>query len=517
MVQRMREFVSPDGWGAENLARIDDDTAIPNMPIVASRSPAGFPANSLVFDVGDFDDPQGSHTFGAVKWRIAEVAPGAQVVRPVSGVVLIPDAAEWRYLKGLREPSIPSDAWRQLTFDDFVWSVGHTAIGYGESFVTTELSDMRGGYSTFYLRKTFDVMNIADLDKLILDVKYDDGVNLWINGQLVYQDNVSSSELPHDATANSAIENVSFVRYDLGDPSALLVEGTNVIAVQVLNQSVSGSSDCFIDVRLAAQHAQEPSDRTPLNAGEGRGKYEIDAVWESDELTEFSDSIAIPASVVEPGRTYRVRCRMKDTTGRWSHWSLPIQFTAGEPTAAGILADLRITELMYNPPEAPGDVFADNDEYEFIEFKNVGSEMLDLSGVSLIDGVEFDFADSAVTTLGPGRFVLVVRNETAFLSRYGTDGAPLIAGEYSGKLANGGEDVKLVDFGAGTIAEFQYSDGSGWPIKADGAGYSLVPVDPASPADLPGSPNDPGYWRPSAYLGGSPGVDDPEVEVASGN
>jgi Lamin Tail Domain/CotH kinase protein len=517
MVQRMREFIGPGGWGAGNLARIDDDTAIPNTPLVASRSPAGFPADALVFAVGDFDDPQGRGTFGAMKWRVAEVSPVAQADRPDWGVVLVPDAAEWKYQEGRQEPSVPSDAWRQLTFDDSAWSVGHTAIGYGEAFIATELSDMRGGYSTFYLRRTFDVMNMAELEDLVLDVKYDDGVNVWINEQLVYQDNVSSAELAHDATANSAIENVSFVRYDLGDPSTLLVEGTNVIAVQVLNQSVSGSSDCFVDVRLTAQHAQEPSDEAPPSSSEGWGKYEIDAVWESEELAEFSDSIRIPASVVQPGRTYRVRCRMSDTTGRWSHWSVPVQFTAGDPVAAGILTELRITELMYNPPEAPDGRATDNNEYEFIELKNVGDQTLDLSTVSLTDGVTFDFADGDVTTLGPGQFVLVVRDETAFLSRYGADLAPLVAGEYAGKLANGGETVKLVDFWAGTIAEFQYSDGSDWPIKADGAGHSLVLIDPEMLTEPVGSLNEGGSWRASTHIDGSPGADDPEAEMAQVN
>ncbi len=60
-----------------------------------------------------------------------------------------------------------------------------------------------------------------------------------------------------------------------------------------------------------------------------KGRYEIDAVWESEEITSFNSSITIPASVVEPGAVYRVRCRMKDKTGRWSHWSNPVQFVAG--------------------------------------------------------------------------------------------------------------------------------------------------------------------------------------------
>ncbi len=59
--------------------------------------------------------------------------------------------------------------------------------------------------------------------------------------------------------------------------------------------------------------------------------YEIDAAWESDELAQFNSTIEIPAGVIKVGCTYRVRCRMKDNTGRWSHWSDPVQFVAGEP------------------------------------------------------------------------------------------------------------------------------------------------------------------------------------------
>jgi spore coat protein CotH len=57
------------------------------------------------------------------------------------------------------------------------------------------------------------------------------------------------------------------------------------------------------------------------------GKYEIVATWESEEL-KSPDEVAVPANVIKPGHTYRARVRMKDTTGRWSHWSAPIEFVA---------------------------------------------------------------------------------------------------------------------------------------------------------------------------------------------
>ena len=116
---------------------------------------------------------------------------------------------------------------------------------------------------------------------------------------------------------------------------------------------------------------------------------------------------------------------------------------------------------MYNP--SPSDTL-DGDEFEFIELKNTGDETLDLRGVSFTSGITFDFAGSAVTSLGPGKFALVVKNKTAFESRYGQTLSSMIAGQYEGRLANTGENVQLADYWNGTIAEFEYGDGRGWPI-----------------------------------------------------
>jgi hypothetical protein len=53
--------------------------------------------------------------------------------------------------------------------------------------------------------------------------------------------------------------------------------------------------------------------------------YEITPVWESEELAK-NEPVTIPEKVVAVGKTYRVRARMKDASGRWSHWSAPIEF-----------------------------------------------------------------------------------------------------------------------------------------------------------------------------------------------
>jgi hypothetical protein len=166
---------------------------------------------------------------------------------------------------------------------------------------------------------------------------------------------------------------------------------------------------------------------------------------------------------------------------------------------------------MYKPAPAntaKGELDVDNNEFEFVELKNIGGTTLDLSRLSFTSGVTFSFAGSAITSLAPGEFVLVVRNAAAFNSRY-PGLSSRIAGQYTGKFDNGGEQVTLADTLDGTIADFEYNDSYGWPISADGAGHSLVPLT-STVADEPyGSLHYGGNWRASAYINGSPGMDAP--------
>ena len=111
----------------------------------------------------------------------------------------------------------------------------------------------------------------------------------------------------------------------------------------------------------------------------------------------------------------------------------------------------------------------------------------------------------------PISYVLVVKDQAAFESRYGGGLSGRIAGEFvDSSLKNSGERIKLVDFAQGDIVVFDYDDGRGWPLAADGAGHSLVPLNSAVITNERGGSLDfGGNWRNSTYIGGSPGADDP--------
>jgi hypothetical protein len=103
---------------------------------------------------------------------------------------------------------------------------------------------------------------------------------------------------------------------------------------------------------------------------------------------------------------------------------------------------LRVTEIMYNPAE--GGKF-DNDEYEFIELKNIGSAPLVLYETKLTGGISYTFDNSRNSVLAGGAYVVIVKNRTAFASRYGASTVNLAAGTYTGSLSNGGETIKIED------------------------------------------------------------------------
>jgi hypothetical protein len=60
----------------------------------------------------------------------------------------------------------------------------------------------------------------------------------------------------------------------------------------------------------------------------GPWNYELQPEWQSPELPAQVAEAHIPGSSCRRGTTYRVRARYKDDTGRWSHWSAPVEWMA---------------------------------------------------------------------------------------------------------------------------------------------------------------------------------------------
>jgi hypothetical protein len=295
---------------------------------------------------------------------------------------------------------------------------------------------------------------------------------------------------------------------------AVTYTGTAGYPVDGLSFSASAFSDpqggAFAAIQWRAGEVAAPT------ATEDR-IYEAVEVWGSGELAGPGTTVAIPGGGLRSGRTYRVRVRYKDATGRFSHWSAPHEFTVSEGTYDVVLTEnLYISEVMYKPAgptpaEAGAPNFWTDNDFEYVELTNRSTTLtLNLSDVRFTKGVDFDFAGSAITSLAPGETVLVVNNITAFTSRYGA-GKP-IAGEWQAdqNLANSGEQLKL-SYGAGNpIHDIVYDDALPWPVEADATngGVSMVYTGPNAVSGELDPQAIGGNWAGSSRLNGTPGSED---------
>ncbi|MEN8693630.1 MAG: CotH kinase family protein [Akkermansiaceae bacterium] len=177
-------------------------------------------------------------------------------------------------------------------------------------------------------------------------------------------------------------------------------------------------------------------------------------------------------------------------------WSGPLEgsFIFGEPASA---ANFVISEIMYHPSD-PTSVeisagFTDEEDFEYLEFMNIGNNPIELADVVLSEVFDFTFP---VYQLAPGDRILLVKNQAAFQFRYG-NGLPVI-GEYGpSNLKNSGERIVMTAANLSLIVDFSYLDSSPWPLAPDGGGSSLQLINPTGNPDHSLAI----HWR----SGGSPG------------
>ncbi|UCG59272.1 MAG: lamin tail domain-containing protein [Phycisphaerales bacterium] len=367
--------------------------------------------------------------------------------------------------------------WRtDLDFDESGWTcasgapggVGYeTGSGY-QSLISIDVrAEMYLGNASCYIRIPFtvDAGKLATFNSMVLKVRYDDGFIAYLNGGKIEEANPPTSTPQWNSiAAGSHGDPANLDSFNVTDDLGLLQPGDNLLAIHGLNTS-QRSSDFLISAELVAGQSTATSELI------------------SDSAIEYSAPVQLYEST-------HIKARVLRGT-EWSALNETIY-------AVGPVAEsLRITEIMYHPPDT-GD--PDDPNEEFIELKNIGTELIDLNLVRFTNGVDFTFPR---WELGEGEYVLVVQDQAAFEAQYpGLSG--ITAGQYTGSLQNNGERIKLADAAGTVIHNFRYEDGC--YDLTDGLGFSLTIKDPA--ATDPNSWDNKAGWRPSGNIGGSPGWDD---------
>ena len=187
----------------------------------------------------------------------------------VEQVEFIPLGAEWRYLD---DGSNQGTSWIQPSFDDSNWSSGPAELGYGDGDEQTTVSygdSSSDKYVTTYFRHEFDLSSANQVVSLAMLLKRDDGAAVYLNGTEIVRSNLAPGAAYDDWALGTAIfDGAALLPFDDVDPS-LLVDGTNVVAVEIHQQSGT-SSDISFDLQMTGEVVRPQSvldnDFSPIGA-----------------------------------------------------------------------------------------------------------------------------------------------------------------------------------------------------------------------------------------------------------
>ncbi len=166
----------------------------------------------------------------------------------VQGGTLIARESQWRSWPGDQVPSVQPLGWVEPGFDDEHWVTGNAPFRYGDGAGGTEISGMRNSYSTYFLRRQFSVDSVDLIEGLDLNVDYDDGFAVWLNGVEVLRVNAPDM-IALNSFASAGHESGTFETFSLNDAISELIDGQNVIAIQGFNVNLS-SSDFLLHPEL---------------------------------------------------------------------------------------------------------------------------------------------------------------------------------------------------------------------------------------------------------------------------
>jgi hypothetical protein len=152
-------------------------------------------------------------------------------------------------------------SWTNINFDALAngFTTGKASLGYdtntsGVDYNPLIKTQLPVGTSSVYVRMEFDLTNAAAVTALSMNLKYDDGVVIYINGQFITSDFAPNSPAWNSVatTYHDDYAVIAGSTFNLNSAMPYLQTGKNVLAIQLLNAG-SGSSDLFLSPELSAQ------------------------------------------------------------------------------------------------------------------------------------------------------------------------------------------------------------------------------------------------------------------------
>lgn len=197
--------------------------------------------------------PSGSYTLTARAYDDCGAGSTSAPVRITVGAFsMVHTSAVWKYLDTGVYPGV---AWTSLGFNDSAWLSGPAQLGYGDNDEATVVSygpNINNKYITTWFRRAWVVTDKSLVTGLSLRLLRDDGAVVYLNGTEVFRSNLPQGPITATTLATNAVsggeENAWFTQ---AVSPALLVNGTNILAVEV-HQNATNSSDLSFSLEIAA-------------------------------------------------------------------------------------------------------------------------------------------------------------------------------------------------------------------------------------------------------------------------
>jgi hypothetical protein len=295
------------------------------------------------------------------KWTFPqlELSPGGHIlvfasgkdrrILPLTYQTIIDMGDEWHYL--LPGSGI-GNAWQESGFDDAGWPTGPSGFGYADDDDATIITST----ISVFIRKEFTVTNLSDINRLILSIDYDDGFVAYINGHEVARANLGTpgEDIAFDRVADASHEALIYLGsspeyFEISNPGSILIEGTNTIAIQGHNNSISSSDLSLIPFLTVGRLSAGIQDVSPLLSFSSGAylhtNFKLDADGESFYLFQSGGTLvdSVGAMHLLNDVSYG---RKPDGTSNWRFFSEP---TPGEANSTNGVQEIQSNPVTFSP------------------------------------------------------------------------------------------------------------------------------------------------------------------------
>lgn len=234
----LQSVINRTGWNIGNAILIGMvDPVVVSVP--------GYTGNSSKRVAHSYDNDPSK----AAKLVVTYTPPSSYIVEdfPISS------NASWKYDDSGVDLSTAS--WTALNYNDTAWAFGNGVLGYGDNPTTTISygSNSSTKHPTYYFRNTFNVVDASIYDSLVFNLLRDDGAIVYVNGVEAFRMNMPAGTTNYNTPASSLVTGADESTYFEEKSGNLLVNGLNVIAVEIHQESIT-SSDLSFDMEVGFEY-----------------------------------------------------------------------------------------------------------------------------------------------------------------------------------------------------------------------------------------------------------------------